>query len=55
MSINYVSMSNKLFVKNQICRILTRFFGYDKLTKLKTTPKHLFNNKCDGLLVNLKP
>ena len=46
-------MSNKLFVKNQICRMLTWFFGYDKLTKLKTTSMRLFNNIRNELLVNL--
>ncbi len=46
-------MSNKLSVKNQVRRILTWFFSYDKLTKLKTAPKTLFNNKVDGVLVNL--
>ena len=53
MSINYANMSNKLFVKNQICRILTCFLSYDKLTKIKSIPKILFNNKINGYLVNL--
>ena len=46
-SIKYANMSNKLFVKKQIHRILTWFFSYDKLTKLKTVSKSLFNNKLD--------
>jgi hypothetical protein len=53
MSINYANMSNKLFVMNQICRILTCFLSYDKLTKKKSIPKGLFNNKFDGILINL--
>ena len=46
-------MSNKLFVTKQICRMLTWFFGYDKLTKIKAISKLLFNNKRDEYLVNL--
>ena len=46
-------MSNKLFVRKQICRILTCFLSYDKLTKIYTTSKNLFNNKFDENLVNL--
>lgn len=47
-------MSNKLFVKKQIRRILTWFFSYDKLTKLKSVSKDLFNNKSDDKLINLQ-
>lgn len=52
-SIKYANMSNRLFVKKQIHRILTWFFSYDKLTKLKTVSKNLFNNKFDEVVVNL--
>jgi len=33
MSIKYANMSNRLLVTKQVRRILTWFFGYDKLTK----------------------
>ena len=46
-------MSNKLFVIKQICRILTCFLSYDKLTKKYTMSKNLFNNKFDEQLINL--
>lgn len=46
-SIKYANMSNKLLVKKQVHRILTWFFSYDKLTKLKTASKGSFNNKPD--------
>ena len=46
-------MSNRLFVKEQIHRILTWFFSYDKLTKLKTVSKNWFNNKFDDKPGNL--
>lgn len=46
-------MSNKLLVKKQVRRILTWFFSYDKLTKLKSVSKNLFNNKFDDKLGNV--
>jgi len=52
-SIKYANMSNKLLVKKQVRRILTWFFSYDKLTKLKSVSKNLFNNKFDDYLGNL--
>jgi hypothetical protein len=42
-------MSNKLLVKKQVCRIITWFFGYDKLTKKNTISKKLFNNNFYGI------
>lgn len=47
-------MSNKLLVKKQVRRILTWFFSYDKLTKLKSVSKNLFNNKFDDKLGNVQ-
>lgn len=52
-SIKYANMSNKLLVKKQVRRILTWFFSYDKLTKLKSVSKNLFSNKFDDYLGNL--
>lgn len=52
-SIKYANMSNRLLVEKQVRRMLPWFFSYDKLTKLKSVSKNLFDDKFDDQLGNL--